>query len=214
MIHFALLQPSMSFLSLSSSSSSTNEKPVVTLWGCELNDTIRKCVVEVDDDLLEHLVYLKTVSLGEDADDKLHVVAVESKNMVSSLKPVSLVSLRHSVLPMTCLHGFEFMPPVTFILKSGTGPVYLHGEHLILEDVSDYEPTEEDVPPDEGEDDTDQGSPEEEEEQEQDQGEEEEEEEEMDTQEANEEEVEAETANEETEAGNAELEAEEATKQR
>ncbi|KAH0623178.1 hypothetical protein JD844_031218 [Phrynosoma platyrhinos] len=187
----------MSFLSLSSRSFSTDEKPVVVLWGCELNDTIRKCIVEVDDDLLEHLVYLKTVSLGEDADDKPHVVAVESKNMASSLKPVPLVSLRHSVLPMTCLDGFEFIPPVTFILKSGTGPVYLHGEHLILEDVSDYEPTEEDVPPDEGEDDTEQGNPEEEE-----------------AQEANEEEVEMETANDETETANAEMEAEEATKQR
>ncbi|XP_025021997.1 nucleoplasmin-like [Python bivittatus] len=117
-------------------------------WGCELNDTTPRCVVKEEDDLLEHLVYLRTVILGEDADDETHVLAVESRNMASVPEPVRIVSLRHSVLPMVCLDGFELLPPVSFILKSGTGPVYLNGQHLILEDDSDYEPTEDDIPDD------------------------------------------------------------------
>ncbi|ETE67939.1 Aspartate aminotransferase, cytoplasmic, partial [Ophiophagus hannah] len=88
------------------------------------------------------------VSLGEDADDETHVVAVESRNMASIPEPVPIVALKHPVLPMVCLDGFELLPPVSFILKSGMGPVYLHGQHLILEDDSDYEPTDDDIPDD------------------------------------------------------------------
>nr|XP_060643322.1 nucleoplasmin-like [Anolis sagrei ordinatus] len=131
------------------------------MGGCELNATTRTFVVEVEDDLLEHLLYLKTVSLGEDADAKLHVIAMESKNMTTSLKPMPFVSLKPSVLPMISLGTFALVPPVAFTLKSGTGPVYLHGEHVIL---SDYEPSEDELPPDEGEDDTGQENTEEDEE--------------------------------------------------
>ncbi|EMP41732.1 Beta-4C adrenergic receptor [Chelonia mydas] len=67
--------------------------------GCELNTSTRRCVVMEEDDFLEHLVLLKTISLD----------------------------------------GFEFIPPVAFELKSGTGPVYLNGQHLILEDDAKYE---------------------------------------------------------------------------
>ncbi|XP_044293320.1 nucleoplasmin-like [Varanus komodoensis] len=88
------------------------------------------------------------VSLGEDADDVPHVVAVESRNMASILKPIPIVSLKHSALPMVSLDGFEFIPPVSFILNSGTGPVYLNGQHLILGEDSDYEPSEGDAPED------------------------------------------------------------------
>ncbi|KAL7981432.1 hypothetical protein Chor_002328, partial [Crotalus horridus] len=88
------------------------------------------------------------VALGEDADDETHVVAVESRNMASVPEPVPIVSLKHSVLPMVCLDGIELLPPVSFILKSGMGPVYLNGQHLILEDDSDYEPTDDEIPDD------------------------------------------------------------------
>ncbi|XP_062995558.1 nucleoplasmin-like [Elgaria multicarinata webbii] len=132
----------------SSNSLSLEEKPVAVLWGCELNNTTRRCVVKEEDDLLEHLVYLRTVSLGEDADDSPHVVAVESKNMASIPKPVPIATLRRSVLPMVSLDSFELTPPVSFILKSGNGPVYLNGQHLILEDDSDYEPDEGAIPED------------------------------------------------------------------
>uniref|UniRef100_A0ABM5EP46 Nucleoplasmin-like n=1 Tax=Pogona vitticeps TaxID=103695 RepID=A0ABM5EP46_9SAUR len=144
------------FSSPCSSSLSSEEKSVSILWGCELNDRARTFVVEEDDDLLEHLIYLRMVSLGEDADDEPHVVAVESKNMASVPKPVPIASLCQSILPMVSLDGLELIPPVTFLLKSGAGPVYLSGHHLILDEDSDYEPSDEELPSKPADDDMDQ----------------------------------------------------------
>ncbi|ETE56623.1 hypothetical protein L345_17666, partial [Ophiophagus hannah] len=38
-----------------------------------------------------------------------------------------------------CLDNFEFQPPVTFRLRSGSGPVHLSGQHQIIhrKDLSD-----------------------------------------------------------------------------
>ncbi|XP_044859311.1 nucleoplasmin-like isoform X2 [Mauremys mutica] len=118
---------------------SEEEKPIAVLWGCELNTSTRRCVVMEEDDFLEHLVLLKTICLSAEAKDEPHVVAVASKNTYGDNRPVPIASLRLSVLPMISLDGFEFIPPVAFELKSGTGPVYLNGQHLILEDDAEYE---------------------------------------------------------------------------
>ncbi|XP_062452657.1 nucleoplasmin-like [Rhea pennata] len=112
----------------------SEERPVAVPWGCKLSAGARSCVVEEDDDLLEHLVLLKTICLGPDAWDELHVVAVDSKNTYGDHKPVPIAALRPSVLPMISLKALELVPPVTFVLQCGAGPVYLHGQHLILED--------------------------------------------------------------------------------
>ncbi|NXI98024.1 NPM protein, partial [Psophia crepitans] len=32
------------------------------------------------------------------------------------------------------LKGLELVPPITFVLKCGAGPVYLGGQHITLED--------------------------------------------------------------------------------
>ncbi|POI33956.1 hypothetical protein CIB84_002292 [Bambusicola thoracicus] len=111
---------------------------------CEQLDD-RSCVVKEDDDFLEHLVLLRTISLGADARDELHVVAVESKNTYGDHKPVPIASLRVSVLPMISLKGLEFVPPVTFMLQCGSGPVYLSGQHITLEDVPRCEAHEEEL---------------------------------------------------------------------
>ncbi|XP_048783935.1 nucleoplasmin-like [Lagopus muta] len=113
----------------------SEDRTAAVLWGCELGVNSQSCMVKEDDDFLEHLVLLKTISLGADARDELHVVAVESKNTYGDHKPVPIASLRVSVLPMISLKGLEFVPPVTFMLQCGTGPVYLSGQHVTLEDV-------------------------------------------------------------------------------
>ncbi|XP_052557868.1 nucleoplasmin-like [Tympanuchus pallidicinctus] len=113
----------------------SEDRTAAVLWGCELGVNSQSCVVKEDDDFLEHLVLLKTISLGANARDELHVVAVESKNTYGDHKPVPIASLRVSVLPMISLKGLEFVPPVTFMLQCGTGPVYLSGQHVTLEDV-------------------------------------------------------------------------------
>uniref|UniRef100_A0A669PW10 Nucleoplasmin core domain-containing protein n=1 Tax=Phasianus colchicus TaxID=9054 RepID=A0A669PW10_PHACC len=127
--------------------------------GCELGVNSQSCVVKEDDDFLEHLVLLRTISLGADARDELHVVAVESKNTYGDHKPVPIASLRVSVLPMISLKGLEFVPPVTFMLQCGTGPVYLSGQHVtcesqLVEDVPRCKAHEEElVDMDEGDED-------------------------------------------------------------
>ncbi|XP_074898289.1 nucleoplasmin-like [Buteo buteo] len=125
--------------SSSFSRSLSEERPVAVLWGCQLNTGTRTCVVKEDDDLLEHLVLLKTICLGAEARDELHVVAVDSKNTYGDHKPVPIAALRTSVLPMISLKGLELVPPITFVLKCGAGPVYLSGQHITLEDDAKYE---------------------------------------------------------------------------
>ncbi|KAF1503600.1 Nucleoplasmin, partial [Megadyptes antipodes antipodes] len=43
------------------------------------------------------------------------------------------------------LKGLELVPPVTFVLKCGAGPVYLSGQHVTLEDDAKYEAHEEEL---------------------------------------------------------------------
>ncbi|XP_019326975.1 PREDICTED: nucleoplasmin ATPase [Aptenodytes forsteri] len=123
----------------------SEERPVAALWGCQLNTGTRSCVVQEDDDFLEHLVLLRTICLGAEARDELHVVAVDSKNTYGDHKPVPIAALRTSVLPMISLKGLELVPPVTFVLKCGAGPVYLSGQHVTLEDDAKYETHEEEL---------------------------------------------------------------------
>ncbi|XP_041089723.1 nucleoplasmin-2a [Polyodon spathula] len=112
--------------------SSTQEDPVCVLWGCELTGGARKFVFEVQNDLLEHQLFIKTICLGAEAKDELHVVEVEAK-ITHNDRPVPIASLRPSVLPMVSFYGLELVPPVTFNLRSGEGPVYISGQHLVLD---------------------------------------------------------------------------------
>ncbi|XP_058715319.1 nucleoplasmin-like isoform X3 [Poecile atricapillus] len=98
--------------------------------GCRLATGARSCVVEEDDDFLEHLVLLRTICLGAEARDELHVVAVDSKNASGEHRPVPIAALRSSLLPMINLKGLELVPPVTFVLQCGAGPVYLSGQRV------------------------------------------------------------------------------------
>lgn len=103
------------------------------------------------------------VCLGTDAGDEPHVVAVDSKNAFGERRPVPIATLRSSRLltvraaPLRPLPGgdsvtwgwnraslssgssqisfkhLELVPPVTFVLQCGAGPVYLSGQHVIRE---------------------------------------------------------------------------------
>lgn len=190
-------KPPLCFQGLRSLGSSRVHGRCCVPAGCQLNTSTRTCVVKEDDDLLEHLVLLKTVRseacrrarqsepvpqqlgslprglclalqicLGAEARDELHVVAVDSKNTYGDHKPVPIAALRTSVLPMVraaeraacsprlwgdnfspdwgqgsltsnslqiSLKGLELVPPVTFVLKCGAGPVYLSGQHITRE---------------------------------------------------------------------------------
>ncbi|KFZ60184.1 hypothetical protein N321_07612, partial [Antrostomus carolinensis] len=41
--------------------------------------------------------------------------------------------------------ALELVPPVTFVLKCGAGPVYLGGQHITLEDAATSEAHEEEL---------------------------------------------------------------------
>ncbi|NXH23958.1 NUPL protein, partial [Myiagra hebetior] len=43
------------------------------------------------------------------------------------------------------LKGLELVPPVTFVLQCGAGPVYLSGQHITLEDDAMSEAHEEEL---------------------------------------------------------------------
>ncbi|XP_075715659.1 nucleoplasmin-like [Rhinoderma darwinii] len=98
--------------------------------GCELSSSCRKYVFEVEDDYLVHFLGLWTICLG-DAQNEAHVIAIDNEQTQG--QPVTIASLQPSLLPMVNVHGLEITPPVTFLLTSGSGPVYISGQHVTLE---------------------------------------------------------------------------------
>ncbi|XP_048460008.1 nucleophosmin-like isoform X2 [Rhincodon typus] len=100
--------------------------------------------MEVEDDDSEHQLSLRTVCLGVGASDDLHLVEAEGLNSEGKNTKVTLAALKLSVQPTVSLGGFEMAPPVTFRLKSGAGPVYISGQHLIALNDDDLESDVED----------------------------------------------------------------------
>ncbi|CAI9556246.1 unnamed protein product [Staurois parvus] len=125
------------------SNASKLEKPVSLIWGCELNEQNKTFVFKVsDEDKSEHQLALRTVCLGNNAKDEFHIVEIVPQEVEGSeTKPVPIATLKPSILPMATMVGIELTPPVTFQLKSGSGPVYISGQHVALE--ADYSWAEE-----------------------------------------------------------------------
>ncbi|KAK2840744.1 hypothetical protein Q7C36_012323 [Tachysurus vachellii] len=121
------------------SSSSISDK-VCVHWGCELSSSQTAAVFEAEDDLLENQFFIKTICLSAQASDELHVVAVSDG--VGESKPVPIATLRHC-MPMVSFPALELMPPVTFNLCSGTGPVFISAQHITLNPTENTEEEEE-----------------------------------------------------------------------
>ncbi|XP_048399670.1 nucleophosmin-like isoform X2 [Stegostoma tigrinum] len=119
-------------------------RPQSFLFGCELKAGHKEYKLEVEDDDSEHQLSLRTVCLGVGASDDLHLVEAEGLNSEGKNTKVTLAALKMSVQPTVSLGGFEMAPPVTFRLKSGAGPVYISGQHLIALDDDDLESDVED----------------------------------------------------------------------
>lgn len=113
------------------------------LFGCTLKSDKKEYRVEIDDDETEQQLSLKAVCLGADAEDKVHMVEVEGLTFDGKTTTVPLAALKPSVLPSVTLGGFEITPPVTFRLQSGSGPVYISGQHFVSVKESDDEDEEE-----------------------------------------------------------------------
>nr|XP_033783357.1 nucleophosmin [Geotrypetes seraphini] len=120
-------------------------RPQNFLFGCELKAEKKEFEFAMEDDENEHQLSLRTVSLGVGAKDELHVVEAEGLNYEGKHIKVTLASLKASVQPTVSLGGFEITPPVVLRLKSGSGPVYISGQHLVAleEDLESSEDEEE-----------------------------------------------------------------------
>ncbi|MBN3292143.1 AATC protein, partial [Polypterus senegalus] len=70
------------------------------------------------------------ICLDAAAKDELHVVEVQSM-ITGKSTPIPIASLKPLVMPMVSLYGLEVNLPVTFNLRSGGGPVYIYGQHII-----------------------------------------------------------------------------------
>ncbi|KAJ7305064.1 hypothetical protein JRQ81_010867 [Phrynocephalus forsythii] len=113
--------------------SSRSEKTICLIWGCQLNDENRTYTFDVPEEWsYEQQLALRTVCLGENAKDEFNVVEIEPPVDSKQSTPVHIATLKLSVLPMAALAGFDLTPPVTFRLKSGSGPVYLAGQHVTV----------------------------------------------------------------------------------
>uniref|UniRef100_A0A8C6RLD2 Nucleophosmin n=1 Tax=Nannospalax galili TaxID=1026970 RepID=A0A8C6RLD2_NANGA len=96
------------------------------LFSCELKaDKSYHFKVDIDEN--EHQLSLRTVSLGADAKDELHIVEAEAMNYEGSPTKVTLATLK--------------------LLKCVAGPAHISGQHLVAveEDAESEDEEEEDV---------------------------------------------------------------------
>ncbi|XP_059962546.1 nucleoplasmin-3 isoform X3 [Mesoplodon densirostris] len=122
--------------------------------GCELSGHTRSFTFKVEEeDDAEHVLALTMLCLTEGATDECNVIEVVARNHDHQEIAVPVANLKLSCQPMAfilvfqlSLDDFQLQPPVTFRLKSGSGPVRITGRHQIVtisNDVSEEESEEE-----------------------------------------------------------------------
>ncbi|XP_060096835.1 nucleoplasmin-3 [Heteronotia binoei] len=86
------------------------------------------------------------VCLSKGAKDECNIVEVVGRNYHNEEIAVPVANLKLSCQPSLSLNGFQLHLPVTFRLRSGSGPVHLSGLHQIFDrrDLLDDELSEED----------------------------------------------------------------------
>uniref|UniRef100_H2ZX69 Nucleophosmin n=1 Tax=Latimeria chalumnae TaxID=7897 RepID=H2ZX69_LATCH len=110
--------------------------------GCELKADKKEYNFTGEDNGSDQQLALRTVCVGAEAKDEMHTVEMEALSYEGEPIRVQLVSLRPSVLTTVNLSGFEVTPPVSFRLKSGSGPIYISGQHLIRVDQEESDESE------------------------------------------------------------------------
>ncbi|MEQ2172581.1 hypothetical protein GOODEAATRI_022598 [Goodea atripinnis] len=105
--------------------------PQTFLYGCVL-EAGKEVVFNPDDDELEHQLDLRMACVDPSTKDELHMVEVEGQDAEGQKVKAALVSLKPSTLPSVCLGGFTITPPTVFRLKTGSGPVHISGQHLVM----------------------------------------------------------------------------------
>ncbi|XP_051971951.1 nucleoplasmin-2b [Xyrauchen texanus] len=124
---------------------SKTEKPLSTLWGCELHESNKEESFKTDDTNHQHQLALRTMCLGHTAKDEFNIVELVTGQGNSNVKAVPIATLHAKYMPTVNLSGLDLHPPVTFRLKHGSGPVYVGAEHVALEEYSDDEELDEEM---------------------------------------------------------------------
>ncbi|XP_066549237.1 nucleoplasmin-3 [Amia ocellicauda] len=123
------------------------------VFNCELSSKVPFYTFQGDEEeSFEQFLELRTLCLGDGAKPEHNVVEVTALNHRGKKVSVPVANLHLSCLPMVSLGEFELKTPVTFRLKSGTGPVSVSGLHLIAyeddeSDMSEEEENEEEIVP-------------------------------------------------------------------
>ncbi|XP_048186954.1 nucleoplasmin-2 [Perognathus longimembris pacificus] len=116
--------------SYSSGGIMTERETRTMLWGAELTHDKRICTFKPELERKETCkLVISTVCLGEKAKEELNRVEVLTpESMEDRRSPVTLATLKPSVLPMVAMSRVELSPPVVFQLRTGSGPVFLSGQ--------------------------------------------------------------------------------------
>ncbi|MBZ3880324.1 Nucleoplasmin-2 [Sciurus carolinensis] len=123
--------PLLSDMSRPSTSSTAEKAPRNVLWGGELNQEKRTCTFRPQVERKENCrLLLSAICLGEKAKEEVNRVEILPSGNQEDKKtqPITIASLKASVLPMVTMTGVELSPPVTFQLRAGSGPVFLSGQ--------------------------------------------------------------------------------------
>ncbi|KAK1800723.1 hypothetical protein P4O66_005913 [Electrophorus voltai] len=121
--------------------------PQTFLYGCELKEG-KEVTFNPEDDDFEHQLSVRMACVDPSTKEELNIVEVEGQDAEGQKVKAVLATLKPSTLPSVCLGGFEISPPVVFRLRSGSGPIHISGQHLVMMegDQSFDEDDEEDVP--------------------------------------------------------------------
>ncbi|XP_075699115.1 nucleoplasmin-3 [Rhinoderma darwinii] len=124
------------------------------MFGCELSSKFLFYTFKVDDeDEFDPDLSLCTISLGEGAKDEYNVVEVTARDHNDQDITVPIATLKLSCQTMVNLDNFVIQPPVTFRLKTGSGPVHIAGQ--IVVGPTDFDSEEDDDDEDDDDDDED-----------------------------------------------------------
>uniref|UniRef100_A0A671LXF5 Nucleophosmin n=1 Tax=Sinocyclocheilus anshuiensis TaxID=1608454 RepID=A0A671LXF5_9TELE len=105
--------------------------PQTFLYGCELQAG-KEVRFNPEDDNYDHQLSVRMACVDPTTKDELNVVEIEGQDSEGQKVKAVLATLKPSSLPSVCLGGFEITPPVVFRLRSGSGPVHISGQHLII----------------------------------------------------------------------------------
>ncbi|XP_076141102.1 nucleoplasmin-2b [Alosa pseudoharengus] len=133
-----------------------SDKPLSTLWGCELTEANKEKTFSTEETNLQHQLAVRSMCLGHTAKEEFNIIELVTGSGKNATEGIPIATLHAKSMPTVILSGVDLHPPVTFRLKFGSGPVHICAEHVAFEeDLSDEEMAEEEEEEDEVEDEED-----------------------------------------------------------